>query len=86
MMIVVFIKLLAMAQGHDYAPVLMTASVAALGLIPLLLSTGVGSEIQKPLATVVVGGLISSTLLTLYVLPALFEVFSRRVVENNLRR
>ena len=43
-------------------PVLMTALIAALGLIPLLLATGVGSEIQKPLATVVVGGLVSSTL------------------------
>ena len=59
-------------------PVLMTAITSALGLIPLLLSNGVGSEIQKPLATVVVGGLLSSTLLTLFVLPVLFEKFSRR--------
>ena len=59
-------------------PVLMTASIAALGLIPMLLATGVGSEVQKPLATVVIGGLVSSTLLTLFVLPALYEVFSRR--------
>ena len=58
-------------------PVLMTATIAALGLIPLLLSSGVGSEIQKPLATVVIGGLVSSTLLTLLVLPALFETFSK---------
>ena len=58
-------------------PVLMTASIAALGLIPMLLSHGVGSEVQRPLATVVVGGLFSSTLLTLFVLPALYEVFSR---------
>ena len=58
-------------------PVLMTASIAALGLIPMLLSTGVGSEVQRPLATVVVGGLVSSTLLTLFVLPALYEVFSK---------
>jgi cobalt-zinc-cadmium resistance protein CzcA len=59
-------------------PVLMTASIAALGLIPMLLATGVGSEVQKPLATVVIGGLVSSTLLTLFVLPALYEVFSKR--------
>lgn len=60
-------------------PVLMTALIAALGLIPMLLSTGVGSEIQRPLATVVVGGLLSSTLLTLILLPALYEWFSRGV-------
>jgi cobalt-zinc-cadmium resistance protein CzcA len=55
----------------------MTASIAALGLIPMLLSSGVGSEVQRPLATVVVGGLVSSTLLTLFVLPALYPLFSR---------
>ena len=54
-------------------PVLMTATVAALGLIPLLLATGTGSEVQKPLASVVVGGLVSSTLLTLVVLPVLYS-------------
>ena len=59
-------------------PVLMTAITSALGLIPLLMSTGVGSEIQQPLATVVVGGLISSTLLTLFVVPVLYQRFSRR--------
>ena len=58
-------------------PVLMTASIAALGLIPMLLATGVGSEVQRPLATVVVGGLVSSTLLTLFVLPVLYAVFSK---------
>jgi len=58
-------------------PVLMTASIAALGLIPMLLSNGVGSEIQRPLATVVVGGLVSSTLLTLVLLPALYAFFSK---------
>lgn len=65
-------------------PVLMTALIAALGLIPLLLSSGVGSEIQRPLATVVVGGLVSSTLLTLLVLPALYSWFSRRWLESNI--
>lgn len=56
-------------------PVIMTALVAALGLIPMLLASGVGSEVQKPLATVVVGGLISSTALTLLVLPVLYGWF-----------
>jgi heavy metal efflux system protein len=59
-------------------PVLMTATVASLGLIPLLLSTGIGSEVQRPLATVVVGGLVTSTLLTLVVLPVLFSWFPTR--------
>jgi cobalt-zinc-cadmium resistance protein CzcA len=57
-------------------PVLMTATVASLGLIPLLLSSGIGSEVQRPLSTVVVGGLLSSTLLTLLVLPALYQWFA----------
>jgi Cu/Ag efflux pump CusA len=56
-------------------PVLMTAVITALGMIPLLLATGPGSEIQRPLAIVVTGGLISSTLLTLLLLPPLFERF-----------
>lgn len=59
-------------------PVLMTATTTALGLIPMLLSRGVGAEIQRPLATVVVGGLVSSTLLTLVILPVLYTMFSRR--------
>ncbi|HKI62309.1 MAG TPA: CusA/CzcA family heavy metal efflux RND transporter [Mariprofundaceae bacterium] len=59
-------------------PVLMTAMIAAFGLIPLLLATGIGSEIQRPLATVVVGGLVSSTALTLFVLPCLYPFFSRQ--------
>ncbi|MDQ6974104.1 MAG: CusA/CzcA family heavy metal efflux RND transporter, partial [Mariprofundaceae bacterium] len=60
-------------------PVLMTAMIAGLGLLPLLLATGIGSEIQRPLATVVVGGLVSSTLLTLFVLPCLYARFSRQL-------
>ncbi|MDI1291119.1 MAG: CusA/CzcA family heavy metal efflux RND transporter [Methylobacter sp.] len=56
-------------------PVLMTASIAAFGLIPLLFATGPGSEIQRPLAIVVIGGLVSSTFLTLFLLPILFTLF-----------
>lgn len=59
-------------------PVLMTASVAILGLIPMLLSSGVGAETQRPLATVVVGGLITSTLLTLVLLPVIYEWIDTR--------
>ncbi|MCB0359017.1 MAG: efflux RND transporter permease subunit, partial [Bdellovibrionales bacterium] len=57
-------------------PVLMTAITTALGLLPLLFSTGIGSEVQRPLATVVVGGLVSSTLLTLLVIPGLYGWFA----------
>jgi cobalt-zinc-cadmium resistance protein CzcA len=57
-------------------PVLMTAVTTALGLIPLLISQGTGSEVQRPLATVVIGGLVTSTLLTLLVIPALYKWFS----------
>jgi cobalt-zinc-cadmium resistance protein CzcA len=62
-------------------PVLMTASIAALGLAPFLLATGPGAEIQKPLAIVVIGGLVSSTLLTLLLLPVVY----RRFAEENSR-
>jgi cobalt-zinc-cadmium resistance protein CzcA len=57
-------------------PVLMTALVASLGFVPMALATGAGAEVQKPLATVVIGGLLTSTLLTLVVLPALYRWFS----------
>lgn len=60
-------------------PVLMTASAAALGLVPMVLSTGTGSEVQRPLATVVIGGLLTSTVLTLLVIPAVYRWFSIRV-------
>jgi len=58
-------------------PVLMTALVASLGFVPLALNTGIGSEVQRPLATVVIGGILSSTLLTLLVLPALYRLVHR---------
>ena len=71
---------LAVVQGAilRLRPVLITASVAALGLVPMLFATGPGSEIQKPLAAVVIGGLISSTALTLFILPTLYNVFERK--------
>ena len=59
-------------------PVLMTALVASLGFIPMALATGTGAEVQRPLATVVIGGIVSSTLLTLVVLPALYRLAHRR--------
>ena len=59
-------------------PVLMTAAVASLGFLPMALSTGAGAEVQKPLATVVIGGLISATFLTLFVLPLIYLTFSRK--------
>jgi cobalt-zinc-cadmium resistance protein CzcA len=58
-------------------PVLMTALVAALGFIPMALNTGIGAEVQRPLATVVIGGIASATMLTLVVLPALYAMFER---------
>jgi cobalt-zinc-cadmium resistance protein CzcA len=64
-------------------PVLMTAFIAALGLLPLLFASGVGSEIQKPLATVVLGGLVTSTALTLLILPPAFRMLYNRGVKNN---
>jgi len=59
-------------------PVLMTALVAALGFVPMALNTGTGAEVQRPLATVVIGGIISSTLLTLFVLPVLYTLLHRK--------
>ncbi len=88
------------AQGHtlDHAivegaigrlrPVLMTALVASLGFVPMALNSGIGSEVQRPLATVVIGGIISSTLLTMFVLPALYRLvhgFSRSTKETAAR-
>lgn len=78
------------AEGHDLdtavrqgalmrlRPVLMTALVAALGFVPMALATGTGAEVQKPIATVVIGGLISSTCLTLLLLPVLYQLFMRK--------
>ena len=58
-------------------PVLMTALVASLGFLPMALATGSGAEVQRPLATVVIGGLVTSTLLTLFILPTLYSLLRR---------
>ena len=63
-------------------PVLMTAAVAAFGFVPMALAHGRGAEVQKPLATVVIGGIITSTVLTLFVLPVLYAVFHRKGLEK----
>ena len=66
--------MVAIQQGASQRlrPVLMTALVASLGFVPMAINTGAGAEVQRPLATVVIGGIVSSTLLTLVVLPALY--------------
>lgn len=66
------------AASTRLKPVLMTALVAALGFVPMALNTGAGSEVQRPLATVVIGGVFTSTLLTLIVLPVVYEIIERR--------
>lgn len=65
-------------------PVLMTASIAIFSLIPMLYASGAGSEIQKPLATVVVGGLITSTLLTLLLIPSMYGWFEKKRPEEEM--
>lgn len=65
-------------------PVLMTALVASLGFVPMALNVGAGSEVQRPLASVVIGGIISSTILTLIVLPALYRLIHRREEQNEV--
>ncbi len=66
-------------------PVLMTAMVASLGFLPMAISTSAGAEVQKPLATVVIGGLITATLLTLFVLPLLYIIFDSKISLNKSR-
>ncbi len=63
-------------------PVLMTALVASLGFVPMAIATGTGAEVQRPLATVVIGGILSSTALTLLVLPLLYRLAYRRQEEE----
>ncbi len=87
MVLVSFLDRLALGGGDREAlsvqgallrvrPVLMTAATTMLGLAPLLFASGVGSEVQRPLAVVVIGGLISSTLVTLFILPAVYAWFA----------
>ncbi len=66
------------SAAERFRPVLMTAFVAGIGFLPMALQTGIGAEVQRPLATVVIGGLVTSTLLTLVVLPALYARLGRR--------
>jgi cobalt-zinc-cadmium resistance protein CzcA len=75
-------KVVIIGSARRLRPVLMTASIAAFGLIPLLFATGPGSEIQRPLAIVVTGGLVSSTFLTLIVLPILYQLFGQSTKEK----
>jgi cobalt-zinc-cadmium resistance protein CzcA len=70
--------------GNRFRSVLITALVASLGFLPMAISTSAGAEVQKPLATVVIGGLISSTLLTLFVIPILYEWINSRKNEKSL--
>ena len=67
-------------------PVLMTALVAGLGFLPMALNTGVGAEVQRPLATIVVGGLFTSTVLTLLILPYLYLALERRREKRRQKR
>lgn len=76
-------ELVKQATAIRLRPVLMTALVAIFGFIPMMLSTGVGAEVQRPLATVVIGGIISSTLLTLIALPVLYLVFEKHMNHFN---
>ncbi len=71
-------RVVIIGSARRLRPVLMTASIAAFGLIPMLFATGPGSEIQRPLAIVVIGGLVSSTFLTLILLPILYKLFGQR--------
>ncbi|KAA8710057.1 efflux RND transporter permease subunit [Helicobacter canis] len=68
-----------MGAKRRLRPILMTAFIAAFGLVPMLLSSGVGSEVQKPLAIVVLGGLVTSSSLTLLLLPAMFGIIAKRI-------
>jgi cobalt-zinc-cadmium resistance protein CzcA len=71
------LEAIAAAAERRLRPVLMTALVASLGFVPMAFNTGLGAEVQRPLATVVIGGVVSSTVLTLFVLPILYSIFAR---------
>lgn len=76
------LQLILTGTKNRLRPVLMTAAVASLGFLPMAISNGAGAEVQRPLATVVIGGLISATFLTLFVLPALYLLFNRSTVKR----
>jgi cobalt-zinc-cadmium resistance protein CzcA len=78
----------AVVQGASrrLRPILITATATSLGLVPMLLSKGIGSEVQKPLALVVIGGIFTSTLLTLLILPSVYEKFGVKMEKNEDRR
>jgi len=71
------LDVLRQACGQRMRPVLMTALVASLGFVPMALATSSGAEVQRPLATVVIGGLVTCTLLTLFVLPSIYSLVRR---------
>jgi len=73
-------EVISLATETRLRPVLMTAAVASLGFLPMALSNGAGAEVQRPLATVVIGGLLSATLLTLFVLPSLYLLFEKKKI------
>ncbi len=79
-------EIILMGTAVRLRPVLMTAAVASLGFLPMALSTGAGGEVQKPLATVVIGGLLTATLLTLIVLPVLYTFFERFGAKNRAKK
>ena len=70
-------KLILKGTKNRFRPVILTASAAALGFLPMAVSTGAGAEVQRPLATVVIGGLVTSTMLTMIALPLLYEIFNK---------
>ena len=78
-------EVIAEATETRLRPVLMTAAVASLGFLPMALSNGAGAEVQRPLATVVIGGLLSATLLTLFVLPSLYLLFEKKKTQIHMK-
>ena len=72
-------KIIIQGTTERLRPVILTALAAALGFLPMAISTGAGAEVQRPLATVVIGGLVSSTLLTMIILPLLYSIFSKKI-------